>query len=312
MDVDRQSVINFFTSLPEDAIPLNFVGKYTAGNQPLFVCPRTGIISSQRIMSAQDIVAYWSSTLFSSASPDHYSAINPFAQARLLYTLLTLANFLSTRPDVPVEPQLCDFATGQGVLLDLARKHLPTWKLSATEYSKDLAEAASLRGYEVVNEGLGLSKHSLADALGVRPHVGLLSWTLCNCIDPLSVLKQIYATMSDGGYLCVAEGSRIMVPYRKSLADMFSPLHPIDSHPFQFSRRSLDALLSVSGFKPVYANRYFDSDVLVVIAQKQPYSEREERLIMDDPQNVVEFMKKWAETSKYFENDLRNWDRAPS
>jgi len=206
MIVDRESVISSFTSLPKDAIPLDFIGKYTAGNQPLFVCPRTGILSSQRTMSAQDIVAYWSSTLFSSASPDHYSAVNPFAQARLLYTLLTLANFLSTRSDVPAEPQLCDFATGQGVLLDLARKHLPNWKLSATEFTKDLAEAASSRGYKVVNEGLGLSKDSLAEALGGRPDVGVLSWTLCNCIDPLGVLQQIHATMADGGYLCVAEG----------------------------------------------------------------------------------------------------------
>ncbi|HEX5470483.1 MAG TPA: methyltransferase domain-containing protein [Lacipirellulaceae bacterium] len=310
MIASRHSVIASFKTLPDHAIPLDFLGEFTAGGRPLFVCPRTGVLSSERKMSPQDIVSYWSKNIFPSNDPNDYSAINPFAQGRLLYTLLTLANFVADAGDLPGAPLLCDFATGQGVLLDLARQHLPQWRLSATEESCELAQAISAKGHRVVATGLGFGAISLARELGGEPNVATLCWTLCNCIDPLSVLAQIHATIADGGYICVAEGSRIMVPYRKSLRDIFSPVHPPDVHPFYFSRASLAALLSVAGFRLVYVNRYFDSDVLIVIARKQTSNTVAKDIVVDDPADVATFMKSWFEATRYFESDLRRLDRS--
>ncbi|HEX5425744.1 MAG TPA: methyltransferase domain-containing protein [Candidatus Acidoferrales bacterium] len=310
MIADHYSVIESFKALPRDAIALDFLREFAADRQPLFVCPVTGILSSERKMSAHDIVDYWSRNIFRSNDPNDYSAINPFAQGRLLYTLLTLADFVIREGNIPGPPHLCDFATGQGVLLDLARQHVPDWRLSATEESRELAQAISAKGHRVVATGLGFGAISLARELGGEPNVATLCWTLCNCIDPLAVLSQIHATMADGGYLCVAEGSRIMVPYRKSLRDILSPVHPPDAHPFYFSRNSLAALLTVAGFRLVYVNRYFDSDVLLVIARKQTPSRADEKIVVDDPVDVATFMKNWFEATRYFEADLRHLDRS--
>jgi methyltransferase family protein len=302
---DRQSVVESFRKLADDAISLDFLCNFTAGNRPLFVCPRTGLLSSERKMGPQDIVAYWSRNIFRSSDPEDYSAINPFAQARLLYTLFTLANFVAGARNVEEPPLLCDFATGQGVLLDLARRHFPKWRLCGTEESPELAAAISARGHHVVAGGLGFTTTGLGAELGGAPDLATLCWTLCNCIDPLAVLGQVHTSMADGGYLCVAESSRIMVPYRKSLKDIFSPVHPTDVHPFYFSRMSLAALLTVTGFTPVYFNRYFDSDVLLIIARKQAVNDGEGRVIVDRPADVVAFMRNWARETQYFEADLR-------
>jgi len=57
--------------------------------------------------------------------------------------------------------------------------------------------------------------------------------------------------------------------------------------------------MNLAGLEIVYINRYFDSDVLLVIGKKVDYWVAPD--YFDDQKSVVNFMKKWAEASDYFE-----------
>src|SRR6185437_9254029 len=146
-------VIASFKALSPNAIPLSGVAKYTAKGDLLYVDPKSGFLTSARKMSATDIVGYWSQKIFSSSDPEDYSALNPFAQGRLLYALLTYRKFLSDSGCTPANTHLCDFATGQGVLLELAKQHAADWTLSGTEDSAPLVNSLVSRGFNVVKTG---------------------------------------------------------------------------------------------------------------------------------------------------------------
>jgi hypothetical protein len=61
--------------------------------------------------------------------------------------------------------------------------------------------------------------------------------------------------------------------------------------------------MQLAGLEIVYTNRYFDSDVLLVIGKKVDYPVVPN--YFDDQKSVASFMKKWAEVSDYYES-LRN------
>ena len=281
-----------------DLIPLEFIAEYS-GKDLLYIDKETGILRSELSHSPQAILDYWSNCIFESSDQEDYSAANPFAQSRLLYVLLTLKNFLNQKLD-PVS--LCDFATGQGYFLDIAKLYAPDFKLTATEDSSSLCLGLRSRGYDVVSRGLGVSADS-EKILSVDdlPNVGTLSWTLCNCIDPIAVLSDIYRSLAPEAYLCVAESSRILVPFRKSLHDVIPKKHPQDVHPFYFSIKSLGVLLDVCGFQTVFINRYFDSDILMIIAQKKFQPHENDIVHVDAASDVLTFMNSWHEQSIYFE-----------
>jgi hypothetical protein len=111
-------------------------------------------------------------------------------------------------------------------------------------------------------------------------------------MNPLSILKEIKDSLNEDGILVVAESSRILVPYKKSLNDLFSKIHPSDVHPWYFSFRSLKALLVCAGFEIISNNRFNDSDVMLLIAKKSD-STRSQSLEFDDPNLVYSFMKNW-------------------
>jgi hypothetical protein len=61
--------------------------------------------------------------------------------------------------------------------------------------------------------------------------------------------------------------------------------------------------MQLAGLEIVYTNRYFDSDVLLVIGKKVDYPVVPN--YFDDQKSVIRFMKKWDEFSDYFEG-MRN------
>jgi hypothetical protein len=61
--------------------------------------------------------------------------------------------------------------------------------------------------------------------------------------------------------------------------------------------------MQLAGLEIVYTNRYFDSDVLLVIGRKVDYPIVPN--YFDDQKSIVSFMEKWSEVSDYFEG-IRN------
>jgi hypothetical protein len=130
--------------------------------------------------------------------------------------------------------------------------------------------------------------------------ISTLTWTLANAIDPLACLRDVVKDTKTDGYVCVAESSRILVPFRKSLSDYFSKNFPADLHPSNFSANTLKLLMQLAGLEIVFTNRYFDSDVLLIMGKK--VSHQVEPKFFDDQIQVVEFMREWALASEFFEN----------
>ncbi|KKK61258.1 hypothetical protein LCGC14_3016120, partial [marine sediment metagenome] len=116
-------------------------------------------------------------------------------------------------------------------------------------------------------------------------------WTLENCQDCMRMLRFARECLKPDGQLMVATGSRILVPFKKPMSKYFSA-NPADMHCFRFSSRTLASALHVSGFElKGPANRYRDSDVLVLIGSPAEPNYH----CADNPQEVLDFFKSWSE-----------------
>jgi hypothetical protein len=291
---------NEFSSVQPGAIELDFLSKYLMQGEKIFVNPISGFVTSQRQMSANEVAKYWSDKIFPDKSEESYSAHYPFAQARLFYVVQTIAHFLKFSEHSNLH--WCDFATGEGVLLELLRNHYPLMKIYGTEHSSVLVELLNSNGFEVSIKTLGTQK-SMSNK--EQFDISTLTWTLANAIDPLACLLDVVEATKTGGYVCVAESSRILVPFRKSLSDYFSKIVPADLHPSNFSANTLRLLMQLAGLEIVFVNRYFDSDILLVIGKKVDH--QVEPKFFDDQRQVVNFMKQWALASELFETLRSNF-----
>ena len=294
------NISNEFSSVQPGAIELDFLSKYLPIGDKIFVNPISGFITSQRYMSANDVAKYWSDKIFPDKSEASYSAYNPFAQARLFYVVQTIAQYLKFNENSNLH--WCDFATGEGVLLSLLRNNYPKLRISGTEHSSTLVQSLNSNGFDVQIKTLGIQASMLNKE---QFDISTLTWTLANAIDPLACLRDVVDNTKTGGYVCVAESSRILVPFRKSLNDYFSKTFPADLHPSNFSTNTLKLLMQLAGLEIVFVNRYFDSDVLLVIGKK--VSHKVEPKFFDDQMQVVEFMREWALASEYFESLRSNF-----
>lgn len=287
------SIQQEFNEVSRGAIELKFLERFLPAGDAVYVNPITGFVTSSRKMSAEDVAKYWSNIIFPDKSEESYTAHNPFAQARLLYVAQTIASFLKINGK---NYHWCDFATGEGVLLSILRKFYPFLNICGTEHSEALVYELNNLGFEVIKKTLGVEQ---APAIQPGFDISTLTWTLANTIDPLACVKDVVASTKIGGYVCVAESSRILVPFRKSLNDYFSKSSPADLHPSNFSANTLRCLMQLSGLEIVFTNRYFDSDVLLVIGKK--VDRIVEPTFFDNQTNVVSFMKEWAHASELFE-----------
>lgn len=284
-----------FRFVSKGAVYLSFLSEYLPADDKIFVQPLTGFVTSEKRMTDDDVVSYWSNTIFPDKSTESYSAHFPFAQSRLLYVIQTVAQFSGL--DIRSNLTWGDFATGEGVLLDLLSMRFPNLHVIATEHSKELAETLQSKGFAVQQRSLGETKDDLAFG---QVDIATLTWTLANSIDPFAVLSDVVSSTKEGGLVCVAESSRVLVPFRKSLRDYFSKTMPADLHPSNFSANTLRCLMQICGLEICYVNRYFDSDVLLVIGKK--VSNKIEPSFVDHQTHVVTFFKEWHRQTRYFES----------
>jgi len=293
--MQNDALKNEFRSVSESSVHLSFLSDYLSANDKIFVQPLTGFVTSQKRMTDVDVVSYWSNTIFPDKSIESYSAHFPFAQSRLLYVIETVAQFSGL--DMRSSSTWGDFATGEGVLLDLLSMRFPNLHVTATEHSKELVESLQSKGFAVQQRSLGVTNNDLSFG---QVDIATLTWTLANSIDPFAVLSDVVSLTKEGGLVCVAESSRVLVPFRKSLRDYFSRTMPADLHPSNFSANTLRCLMQICGLEICYVNRYFDSDVLLVIGKK--VSHKIEPSYVDNQTNVVEFFKEWHRQTRYFES----------
>ena len=127
-------------------------------------------------------------------------------------------------------------------------------------------------------------------------------WTLCNTSNCLDIIKISNKLLKKNGYIVVAESSRVLVPFKKPIQMYFGRGNP-DIHPFHFSRNSLTNLLIINKFKPVYINRYIDSDYLLIIAKK--INKIDSKLIkVDNFMKVKKFFERWFKESLNYKKEI--------
>jgi len=129
-----------------------------------------------------------------------------------------------------------------------------------------------------------------------------LMWTLCNTSNCLDIINIANKLLNKDGYIVIAESSRMLVPFKKPIQMYFGKGNP-DIHPFHFSKNSLMNLLIINKFKPVYINRYIDSDYLLIIAKKNNKI-NEELIKLDNYQKVKGYFKRWYKESLNYKREL--------
>ena len=286
-------------NLESNLIPIEVTRSYVQNNDILYVNKVTGICSAKLPININEVVQYWSNNIFKSSSPEDYNAFLPFATARLFYVFRSMVDFFNLTTDSNLT--IADFATGQGVLLNIIKNFSKNLNLVGTEHSGDLVEKLSNSGFIIQSTPVTSKMPSLFEA-----DIGVINWTLSCCADPYDFLLGVRNNLSDSGYVVVAESSRIMVPYKKPLSYLLNPTHPTNIHPFYFSKNSLAALIQSCGFEVRYTNRFFDSDVLLVIAKKSSMPNQDKKLVVDSAEDVINFFNKYHELTNFYQTLEKN------
>lgn len=267
--------------------------KYNSG-EAINIAKYSGLVSVVKRRSSQQIAEDWSKNIFGDKfSETNYTSKIPAVIARHTYVLETmLANLkLSSK-------SICDFGAGEGEFLKLLKKKI-NCKVFGIEPS---AKNCNLLKKNKINNFNGTVEDFFNSKNKTKFDVGTIMWTLCNTSNCFEVMSNISQLIKKNGYLVVAESSRILVPFKKPIQMYFGKNKP-DLHPFHFSKNSLSNLLILNKFKPIYVNRYIDSDYLLIIAKKIDNIESK-NLKIDKAEDVKKFFKRWHNESLHYKKDL--------
>jgi hypothetical protein len=284
------------------ALKIDFLKGISKSN--IYISKKTGLIFHKPKISTDKVLKFWSEKIFSNKIDYKnltYSSENITMKSRHFYC----ANF-SKKYLIKKNLNFCDFGTGEGNFLKEVLSINKNININFTEYSKknillilkDL-KSKKLRNYNFHN---GPIEHVDRNKNIKNINFGSLLWTLCNCIDPIEVLKSIHKKMSKSSHLLIAESSRILVPFKKPIYNYFNIYnHTENTHPWHFSFNSLSNLLELSGFRIVHHNRFYDENDMVVIAKKRNLNSKP-KFIKDDYKKIKLFLKKWKENSFFLKN----------
>ena len=284
------------------ALKIDFLKGISKSN--VYISKKTGLIFHKPKISTDKVLKFWSEKIFSNKIDYKnltYSSENITMKSRHFYC----ANF-SKKYLIKKNLNYCDFGTGEGNFLKEVLSINKNININFTEFSKknillilkDL-KSKKLRNYNFHN---GPIEHVDRNKNIKNINFGSLLWTLCNCIDPIEVLKSIHKKMSKSSHLLIAESSRILVPFKKPIYNYFNIYnHTENTHPWHFSFNSLSNLLELSGFRIVHHNRFYDENDMVVIAKKRNLNSKP-KFIKDDYKKIKLFLKKWKENSFFLKN----------
>ena len=290
----NQKKKNFFTHL-------KFL-KYLSKSK-VYVTP-SGLVCHQPTVNAKKSLNVWSKNIFSKkidTKKRKYSSLNPIMMSRHYYSALFFKKYLKKNSS------FCDFGTGEGnFLFELfkIRNDLKMFYVEDSKINYNLVKKNFKINFNKKIDGFNgsIEEFDKNNKIKLFDNATLI-WTLCNCVDPINVLKSIHKSLNKNGLLLIAESSRIMVPFKKPINNFFnSKIETKNTHPWFFSFNSLSNLLEVSGFKVIDFNRYYDENDLVVIAKKIDSKLYKPKLKFENPKKVIKFLKLWKSNSNHLNN----------
>ncbi len=271
----------------DDAAEIEVARLYN-GDEPIHVCRTCGFVYVRRRRTADIIARDWSETIYGPG----YTAHIPAVKARQTYVADTINVELGL-----AGKRLCDIGSGEGQFVEIVRGYGATvFAVEPSPANCRLLAAQGIAHFQGTVE-------AFRDSPAAWPEAGFdlvsIIWTLENCQSCRSMLDVAWTILKPGGHLVVATGSRLLVPFKKPLGDYFSPIRA-DDHAVRFSANTLGGIMAVSGFEPVFVNRYLDSDVLLRIGRK---TDRKRPIAWsgDDYRAVLNFFDRWhTETHLYY------------
>ncbi len=294
MKANRTKVIDDFNGSGEMVeIPCS---RFYTGGQPIHVCKNTGLVRTKDLRSAEEIAEAWSKEVYSSEfGAQTYTARIPAVKARQTY----VADFIDMYVGLN-NKNICDIGAGEGQFLEIVSSQDYNAGAYGIEPSEKNCEQLKSKGFECFKGTIEDYVESINFA-NQQFDVVTTMWTLVNSHSCLDMIEAAYKMVKPNGYLVVAEGSRILVPFKKPLHYYFSKL-PVDLHPYHFSAKSLKNLLKVGGFKIMAENRFIDSDYLCIIAKKSD-DMFENDFEVDNYIDILSFFERWhLDTQKYYVN----------
>ena len=256
----------------DDHCEIGIAKEYTNG-QPLHVCRDCGFVFVKDRRSSKDIARAWER---SDVGTPIYAADLASVEARHAYVARIAQDYL--------HKSVLDIGSGNGAFLQLLKDKFKVPKLFGVSPSQSDCDTMLDRGIPCFR-GMG------EDCKEKGWDAATLIWTLENTGSCKAMIKAARGVLNDGGYIIVATGSRILVPFKKPL-DRYLGHAPLDLHPWRFSAATLMHLLLTNGFLTEYVNGFVDSDYLVVVGRKSE-AQPEDLFPKDDYRKVLKFFRDW-------------------
>ena len=288
-----EKIINDFKGNGESIIVPN--SKKLTGGYKININKYSGLVSVINRRNSKEIADVWSNKIFGkNFSNSTYTARIPAVISRQTYVLETIISKLKLKSKI-----LCDLGAGEGDFLKMLKEKKLTSKIFGIEPSKkncSILNKYKIKNYQGTIEEYANKKNRL------KFDILTMMWTLCNTSDCYEVIKSANSLCKKNGYIVIAESSRILVPYKKPIQMYIRKGNP-DIHSYHFSKNSLCNLLVLNKFKPVYVNRYIDSDCLVVIAKKVDFIDKKS-IKIDNYKKVRTFFSSWHSHSKNYKSEI--------
>ncbi len=279
--------------------------KNKISKSPVYISKKTGTVFHSPSNNSSESLEMWSKKIYSKkidTKKIKYTSNNPIMRSRHYYSALFLNKHLKGK-----NIELCDYGTGEGNLaLEFGRINKKI-NFNFTEHSPELFKKTKKKIKKINKKNFLSFNGSIEDSGKIKKFknfdVGCLLWTLCNCVKPIDVLNAIHSSLKKNGLLLIAESSRILVPYKKPIYNFFVSEHETkNTHPWFFSYNSLSNLLEICGFSVINANRYYDENDLVVIAQKKDRKKYVPKIKIDKIEDIKKFLKDWEKNSFFLKN----------
>tara|TARA_Y100000817_G_scaffold298071_1_gene274956 strand:- start:629 stop:1498 length:870 start_codon:yes stop_codon:yes gene_type:complete len=265
--------------------------KKLTGGKTINILKYSGLVSVVKRRSSKKISEEWNKNY---GKDKNYNPKIPAIISRVTYTAETIASKINLR-----SKSLVDLGAGDGVLLKILKDKKLLKKLFGVEPSQKNCE--QIKKYKIKSYTGTIEE--FASSTNKKFDIGTILWTLCACSNPTEIIKSASKVLKSDGYLVIAEGSRILVPYKKPIQMYFGSKQAPDLHPFHFSKNSLVNLLALNKFKTVFINRYIDTDYLVVIAKKVKSVPKRD-IKLDDYKKVKSFFKDWYKLSQKYKKEI--------
>ena len=285
-----------FSNKYKELIKLKFLKQVSKTD--VFISKKTGLLFHNKFKNSLEVLTEWSKKIYNKKMDpknNFYTDDFPGMSARHFYVLDFLSRNIKFK-----NKKIIDFACGEGGLLLKAKKYFKASFLNGVEYSnKNLIKIK--KRFKKENLKLPrLYQSNIEDfVLTKKVDIGILTWTLCNCSEPIKIVNSISKNIKKNGLLIVAESSRILVPFKKPIFNYFNPKKDTGhTHPWHWSFNSINNIFKHSGFELICYNRYWDENDMVLIFKNT--KNFNQRFFFDDYKKVIQFLKRWNNESKNY------------